>query len=89
MDSTDALRAILREIGEQSIDLLLGFHDGAHFIEKPNAVMVLAGFKSLGNALVVLPREDEATLVVTRPWDVERTAERELVTWLTALIWPC
>jgi hypothetical protein len=77
MDSADALRAIRREIGEQSIDLLLGFHDGAHFIEKPNAVMVLAGFKSLGNALVILPREDEATLVVTPPWDGERAAERE------------
>jgi hypothetical protein len=38
--------------------------------------MVLAGFKSLENALVILPREDEATLVVTRHWDVGR-AERE------------
>jgi Xaa-Pro dipeptidase len=76
MDSSDALRVIRREMGEQSIDLLLGFHDGAHFIEKPNAVMVLAGFKSLGNALVILPREDEATLVVTPSWDGERAVER-------------
>ena len=76
MDSSDALRAIRREMGEQSIDLLLGFHDGAHFLEKPNAVMVLSGFKSLGPALVILPRDDEATLVVTPPWDAERAAER-------------
>jgi Xaa-Pro dipeptidase len=76
MDSADALRAIRHEMGEQTIDLLLGFHDGAHFIEKPNAVMVLSGFKSLGNALVILPRDDEATLVVTPPWDVERATER-------------
>ncbi len=76
MDSTDTLRAIRREMGEQSSDLLLGFHDGAHFIEKPNAVMVLSGFKSLGPALVILPRDDEATLVVTPAWDVERAAER-------------
>jgi Xaa-Pro dipeptidase len=76
MYSADALRAIRREMEEQSIDLLLGFHDGAHFIEKPNAVMVLSGFKSLGHALVILPRDDEATLVVTPPWDAERAAER-------------
>jgi Xaa-Pro dipeptidase len=75
MDSSDALRAIRREMGEQSIDLLLGFHDGAHFIEKPNAVMVLSGFKSLGHALVILPRDDAATLVVTPRWDAERATE--------------
>jgi len=48
MDSTDALRAILPEIGEQSIDLLLGFHEGARFIEKPNALMVLARLQIAG-----------------------------------------
>ena len=54
-----------RDMEEQGIDLLLGFHDGAHFIEKPNAVMVLSGFKSIGQAMVILPRDDGATLVVT------------------------
>ena len=37
MDFGDTLRAIRRDMEEQGIDLLLGFHDGAHFIEKPNA----------------------------------------------------
>ncbi|HEX4991325.1 MAG TPA: M24 family metallopeptidase [Candidatus Binatia bacterium] len=76
MDSNDILRAIRHEMEEQGIDLLLGFHDGAHFIEKPNAVMVLSGFKSLGHALVILPRGDESTLVVTPAWDAVRAAER-------------
>ena len=76
MDSNDSLRAIRREMEEQGIDLLLGFHDGVHFIEKPNAVMVLSGFKSLGHALVILPRDDEGTIVVTPAWDAERAAER-------------
>lgn len=76
MDSNDTLRAIRHEMEEQGIDLLLGFHDGAHFIEKPNAVMVLSGFKSLGHALVILARDDEGTLVVTPAWDAERAAER-------------
>ena len=60
---------------EQGIDLLLGFHDGAHFIEKPNAVMVLSGFKSIGQAMVILPRDDGATLVVTPAWDAERASK--------------
>jgi Xaa-Pro aminopeptidase len=76
MDSNDTLRAIRHEMEEQGIDLLLGFHDGAHFIEKPNAVMVLSGFKSLGHALVILARDDEGTLVVTPAWDAVRAAER-------------
>ena len=76
MDFNDTLSGIRRDMGEQGIDLLLGFHDGVHFIEKPNAVMVLTGFKSLGHAMVILPRDDEATLVVTPPWDAERAAER-------------
>jgi Xaa-Pro dipeptidase len=76
MDSSDTLRAIRHEMEEQGIDLLLGFHDGAHFIEKPNAVMVLSGFKSLGHALVILAQDDEGTLVVTPAWDGVRAAER-------------
>ena len=76
MDSNDTLRAIRREMEEQDINLLLAFHDGVHFIERPNAVMVLSGFKSLGHALVILPRGDEGTLVVTPAWDAERAAER-------------
>ena len=35
-------------------------HDGAHFIEKPNPVMVLTGFKSLGPAAAVLRRDGGA-----------------------------
>ena len=76
MDFNDTLHAIRREMGEQGIDLLLGFHDDVHFIEKPNAVMVLSGIKSLGYALVILPRDDEGMLAVTPPWDAERAAER-------------
>lgn len=51
----DLLHALRRNMGDESIELLLAFHDGAHFIEKANAVRVLSGFKSIGPALVVLP----------------------------------
>ena len=68
--------AVRRAMMEKGIDLMLAFHDGAHFIEKPNAVMVLSGFKSLGPAMVILPRDGAATLVVTPPWDAQRATER-------------
>jgi Xaa-Pro aminopeptidase len=69
------LDKVRRDMTEQGVDLLLAFHDGAHFIEKPNAVMALSGFKSLSHTLFILPREGEPTLVVTPPWDAKRATE--------------
>ena len=67
-----AIRAGMIECG---LDLIVAVHDGAHFIETPNPVFVLSRFKSLGPAAVILPRESEATLIVTPAWDAERAAE--------------
>jgi len=75
MDFQDGIDAIRCQMREQGIELLLGFHDGGHFIEKPNAVMVLSGFKSIGGALVILSREEESLLIVTPSWDAARAAE--------------
>ena len=47
MNFADRLAAICARMREEKIDLLIGLHDGVHFIEKPNPVMVLGGFKSL------------------------------------------
>jgi Xaa-Pro dipeptidase len=76
MDFVDCINAIRGQMREQGVDLLLGFHDGGHFIEKPNAVMVLSGFKSIGHAMVILPCDGKAMLVVSPFWDAERAAER-------------
>jgi hypothetical protein len=86
MDSTDILRAVRRDLEALGIELLLAFHDGAHFIEKPNAVMALSGFKALGHALVILPQDEEGTLAVTPAWDVER--EQQNVARLCAALEP-
>ena len=68
--------AIRTGMAERGIDLLIGVHDGAHFIEKPNPVMVLSGFKSLGPAAVVLTWDGEGALAVVPAWDAARAAER-------------
>ncbi len=75
MDYQDSINTIRSQMREQGVDLLLGFHDGGHFIEKPNAVMVLSGFKSMGPTMVILPCDGRATVVVSPAWDAERAAE--------------
>src|SRR3954470_4477145 len=74
MNFADRLAAIRDRMREEKLDLLIGLHDGAHFIEKPNPVMVLGGFKSLGPAAVVMDREGE-DLIVTPHWDAERARD--------------
>jgi Xaa-Pro aminopeptidase len=69
------LAAIRAGMVEHGLDLIVAVHDGAHFIETPNPILVLSRFKSLGPAAVILPRDGDATLIVTPAWDAERAAE--------------
>jgi Xaa-Pro aminopeptidase len=75
MTFDERLSAIRANMAEQKLDLLVAIHDGAHFIETPNPVFVLSGFKSLGPAAVVLRRDGEMSLIVTPAWDADRAAE--------------
>jgi len=75
MTFDERLAAIRQHMNEQKLDLLVAVHDGAHFIEKPDPVIIVSGFKSLGPTAVVLERDGAGTLVVTPPWDGERAAE--------------
>jgi Xaa-Pro aminopeptidase len=60
---------------EEKLALLIGVHDGAHFIEKPNPVTVLTGFKSVGPAAVLVFSDGSSTLIVSPAWDADRAAE--------------
>ena len=48
MTFDDRLADILARMREAKLDAVVALHDGAHFIEKPNPVTVITGFKSLG-----------------------------------------
>lgn len=74
MNFNGRLADIRDRMREAKLDVLVAVHDGAHFIEKPNPVTVLSGFKSLGPAAVIL-RRDDADLIVTPAWDAERARE--------------
>jgi len=76
MNFNDRLADILRRMQDAKLDLIVGLHDGAHFIEKPNPVMVMAGFKALGPAAALLHADGRCDLVVTPAWT--RSAPRSL-----------
>jgi len=75
MTPADRTAAICRRLAEEGLDRIVAIHDGTHFIETPNPVMVLSGFKSLGAVAAVLNRDGGLRLVVTPAWDVERAKE--------------
>jgi len=75
MNAQERLADIRRRMRDEKLDLLVGMHDGAHFIETPNPVMVLSGFKSLGPAAALLQSDGAMTLLVTPHWDAERAAQ--------------
>jgi Xaa-Pro dipeptidase len=75
MNFQERLAAICAHMRDEKLALLVGLHDGAHFIEKPNPVMVLRGFKAIGAAAAVLHRDGACDLIVTPAWDAERAGE--------------
>ncbi len=75
MNFQERLSDICRRMQDEKLLLLVAFHDGAHFIEKPNPVTVLSGFKSIGPAAALLFPDGACNLIVTPRWDAERAAE--------------
>lgn len=75
MNFRERLAEICARVREEKLTFLVALHDGGHFIEKPNPVMVLTGFKSLGAAAAVLRPDGAGELIVTPAWDAERAAE--------------
>ena len=69
------LKEVCRRLDERGLARIVALHDGAHFIEKPDPVLVLSGFKSLGPCAVVLERDGLTTLVMTPAWDAGRAAQ--------------
>ena len=55
----------------EGVDLLLGFHDNGHFIEKPNPVMLLTHFKSVSDSVAMLGVDGSLHLIVSPAWEAE------------------
>ncbi len=61
-------------MAERKLDGIIAFCDGQNSFLESNAVYVFSGVRPLGEAAVVLPRDGDATLLVTPAWDGHRTA---------------
>lgn len=75
MTFAERLVEIRERLHAAGLDVVIALHDGAHFIEKPDPVKVLTGFKALGPVAALLDRDGAVTLVVTPPWDAVRAIE--------------
>lgn len=67
---------VIAAMKEQGVELLLGFHDNGHFIEKPNPVMLLSHFKSIGDTVALLGIDGDLHLITSPAWEAERVIER-------------
>jgi len=72
MTFDERVKAICANMAARNLDVIVAVHDGGHFIETPNPVTVISGFKSLGPAVCMLDRVGEIRLIVTPPWDGTR-----------------
>lgn len=68
----DRLRRALREAGVGTLAL---YHGGQHNASRMDPVFWLTDYRSLGPVMMVIPAEDEATLLVTQPWETTRARE--------------
>jgi Xaa-Pro dipeptidase len=75
MNFQDRLSNICVRMRDEKLALLVALHDGGHFIEKPNPVTVLTGFKAIGAAATILQPDGARVLIVTPAWDAQRAAE--------------
>lgn len=75
MTFDERLAAIRERINDDGLDLLVAVHDGAHFIEKPDPVLVLSGFRCVGPSAAVMRYDGALALVVTPAWEGARARE--------------
>lgn len=56
------------------LDAVIAVCGDVHAFQLPNPVMLLSGFRSIGDSYVVLRKDGESTLVVSPVWEADRAA---------------
>jgi Xaa-Pro aminopeptidase len=72
---------VIKALGAAKRDALVAFTTSFHSFLETDAVLLLAGFKPMGESAVVVARDPStglgrAALIVTPAWDLERARER-------------
>ncbi len=66
-----------RKMGDEDLDLLIFYSNGRHSFLEANAVRWASGYKSMGpHSAVVLPKDDDPTLILVPVWDEARARKR-------------
>jgi Xaa-Pro aminopeptidase len=75
----ERIAKVRKMMDEARVDVLLGYSSGQHAIAVMDAVRWLSGFKPMADAAVVLPKDGDATLVVSPVWDQARARKRSWI----------
>ena len=76
MTATDRTAAVARALDEAGLDALVACSTSFHNFLSTDPVLVLSGFKPMGECAAVVARDGRTALVVTPAWDAARATER-------------
>src|SRR5580704_5547313 len=74
MDLNARTAAVRQSMAAHGIDLLIAASNGLPTLDRPDAVVYLSRYRSLGESIFVLDREAGAMLIVSPAADAERGA---------------
>jgi Xaa-Pro dipeptidase len=74
-DLRGRLERVQAEMRKQNAGSLVVYYRGQHNMLRMDQVFYLTDFRSLGEAVLLVPREGRPRLIVTPAWDVERARE--------------
>ena len=74
MTIIDRVDAVLQRMAVNGIDLLIACSNGLHMPDRPDPVVHLSGYRSVGESFVLLRGDGEQTLLVSPAADAERAA---------------
>ena len=74
MDSNARMDAVLQRMAENGIELLIACSNGLQMPDRPDPVVHLSGYRSLGESIVLLHRDGASQLIVSPADDAERAA---------------
>jgi len=74
MDFEGRIDAVLRRMAEDGIELLVACSNGLQMPDRPDPVVYLTGYRSLGESFVLLNHDGSPNLIVSPAADAERVA---------------
>ena len=77
MDFNARIDAVLRRMAKDGVELLIACSNGLQMPDRPDAVVHLSGYRSLGESFFLLQRDGTSKLIVSPAADAERVEARK------------